>query len=765
MNTIPTKRVPLYERLPEIHRLRDLEVEPPMQLEALLKPVEEAFGDIHANIESLYHDLFIDTCDDWVIPYIGDLLGVSALKGEPTTLRRDVADTIALRRRKGTLAVIERLAANLTGWGAHCVELREKLAWAQHLNHQRPDDGGEPPYRDSQKLRNGVIRRGGTLPIRSPATLALLGTAFDPAARLPDFRAPTGDTVQPNVPNLAIYLWRLRSYQLRLIKPVFQGIRAIASPQPGEAKQIVCFDLHQLSTPSPPPVPQPPDNLLSRDRPVRLFNASHYDVHLDPPVLTSADHVAAPILTQRLTKAEPDSAPEAYVLITDDLAKMKSNDFGLQLLVPSPNTFSTDRVRGECLCRWEAGLKLRPQVNEVIIDPEIGRLLFGVGSVAEANALRDTLLASYHYGSPGDIGAHPISRDAPPAQWPPGDTAVPVVLRKVTLPPTLQAQCTGFDIAGPPIVIEIPDDGVHVLDLDPVKLGRWVIIRASSGHRPIVLLKQSLSFEPQLGVIANDVGVKLEGLFIARHSSMTNDKPLIARAEIGRLEIIGCTLDPGGHRQRYWDPKKQRAAAFGPAIKLPAVADKDTTPAVIIQRSITGGIAIADTRFTLELQGCIIDAGTDDVTPGYALSGSTDTADKAWACKTTITNVTFLGRVRAFELRGRGGIFWQRLEVLHNQSGCIKFSCFSGLADRLPQNHACVFATDIPLHFTSIAFGDPGYAQLSRSTHRFIRERGPGDNEMGAWNMLQEAHRWANLHIRLREFMPVGIRPITIPLT
>ena len=82
------------------------------------------------------------------IPYLADLLGTTHLKGEPRTLRADVADTIALRRRKGTLGAIERLAVNLTGWACRCVELRENLAWSQHLNHQRPDAGGVPPYGD-----------------------------------------------------------------------------------------------------------------------------------------------------------------------------------------------------------------------------------------------------------------------------------------------------------------------------------------------------------------------------------------------------------------------------------------------------------------------------------------------------------------------------------------------------------------------------------------------------------------------------------------
>ena len=113
------KRVELFNRLPEIYRIRDAEQVPPGQLEAYLAVVEEAFGAVHENIESLYHDLFIDTCDDWVVPYLADLLGTSHLKGDPWTVRADVADTIALRRRKGTLSAIELLTFDLTKWAAH----------------------------------------------------------------------------------------------------------------------------------------------------------------------------------------------------------------------------------------------------------------------------------------------------------------------------------------------------------------------------------------------------------------------------------------------------------------------------------------------------------------------------------------------------------------------------------------------------------------------------------------------------------------------
>ena len=148
---------------------RDAEQTPPNQLRAYLAAIEAAFGALHDNIAQLYEDLFIDTCDDWVIPYLADLLGTTHLKGDPRTLRADVADTIALRRRKGTLGAIERLAVNLTGWACRGVELRENLGWSQHLNHQRPDAGGEPPYGDPTRhalrpCRAAALRRSAIRP-------------------------------------------------------------------------------------------------------------------------------------------------------------------------------------------------------------------------------------------------------------------------------------------------------------------------------------------------------------------------------------------------------------------------------------------------------------------------------------------------------------------------------------------------------------------------------------------------------------------------
>src|SRR5260370_37308784 len=99
--------VQLFERLPEIYRTRDAEQTPAGQLRAFLGALEGPFSALHETIAQLYEDLVIDTCDDWVNPYISDLLGSSHLQGQPHTLRADLADTTALRPRNGTLVAIE----------------------------------------------------------------------------------------------------------------------------------------------------------------------------------------------------------------------------------------------------------------------------------------------------------------------------------------------------------------------------------------------------------------------------------------------------------------------------------------------------------------------------------------------------------------------------------------------------------------------------------------------------------------------------------
>jgi hypothetical protein len=36
---------------------------------------------------------------------------------------------------------------------------------------------------------------------------------------------------------------------------------------------------------------------------------------------------------------------------------------------------------------------------------------------------------------------------------------------------------------------------------------------------------------------------------------------------------------------------------------------------------------------------------------------------------------------------------------------------------------------------------------------------------MGAFGYLLESHKWKNVGIRLREYTPIGVRPVLIPVT
>ncbi len=70
--------------LPAIYRIRDSEQGEP--LKALLQVISEQVDLIEDDIAGLYENWFIETCEDWVVPYIGDLIGYEPVHeaGEPS---------------------------------------------------------------------------------------------------------------------------------------------------------------------------------------------------------------------------------------------------------------------------------------------------------------------------------------------------------------------------------------------------------------------------------------------------------------------------------------------------------------------------------------------------------------------------------------------------------------------------------------------------------------------------------------------------------
>ena len=186
----------LFDLLPAVYRVRDRAQGDPLR--ALLAVVDREVRRIEDDIAGLYDDWFIETCHEWVVPYIGDLLGVRRLLplDDPSfTQRGYVANTLGYRRRKGTVAVLEQLARDLTGWPARAVEFFEHLVTTQHVNHVRP-----------QAIA--------TADLRSAYSLQYASTPFETLTHTAEVRHIDSGRGRYGIPNIGLFLWRLQSYPL-----------------------------------------------------------------------------------------------------------------------------------------------------------------------------------------------------------------------------------------------------------------------------------------------------------------------------------------------------------------------------------------------------------------------------------------------------------------------------------------------------------------------------------------------------------------------
>ena len=186
----------LYGLLPAFIRLRD-QTDSGGVLQALVSVIAEQAQVVSAGLDQLYDDQFIETCEQWVVPYIGDLIGFTPLQplgpGKPVATRAEVADTIGYRRRKGTLSMVEQLCSDVTGWPCVAVEYFELMATTQYVrNHVRPDST--------------------SVNVHSPMTAVQIGSAFDVVPRSADVRRIDSGRGRYNVPNIGLFVWRLQPF-------------------------------------------------------------------------------------------------------------------------------------------------------------------------------------------------------------------------------------------------------------------------------------------------------------------------------------------------------------------------------------------------------------------------------------------------------------------------------------------------------------------------------------------------------------------------
>ncbi|HKU76835.1 MAG TPA: hypothetical protein VJR02_23190 [Pyrinomonadaceae bacterium] len=158
----------LYARVPAYYRV--LDEEQGMPLYALLATVGEQVANIRADLEALWDDFFIETCEDWVVPYLAGLTGTHLLANPVGQSNRlDVRNTVMWRRSKGTPAMLRALAQAISGWPTDLAEFFQVLGWSQNMNHLRLHSKLTPDLRDTHAL-------------------SLLGTAADPFSHAADFK-------------------------------------------------------------------------------------------------------------------------------------------------------------------------------------------------------------------------------------------------------------------------------------------------------------------------------------------------------------------------------------------------------------------------------------------------------------------------------------------------------------------------------------------------------------------------------------------------
>jgi hypothetical protein len=229
----------LWQLIPAVYRTMDAGPAPgaPGPLQELVNRIGAQAAVVRRSIDRLSENQSIETCDDWVIPYIGDLVAtrlVSCL--DAAAQRIDVAKTIYYRRRAGTVGLLEELAADIASRDARVVEFFRRMGRTRHsfdppLSYSIESAIDGPIGFTGRKLEiaEGLIGAysktpmGGFADLRNAYAAGNAGTAFDEYAYTADLRAGGQTLGHFNIRNLGVFLWWLQAFPISAATPVSNG--------------------------------------------------------------------------------------------------------------------------------------------------------------------------------------------------------------------------------------------------------------------------------------------------------------------------------------------------------------------------------------------------------------------------------------------------------------------------------------------------------------------------------------------------------------
>ena len=734
LSTPPDARIDrLYRNLPAIYRIRDAEHGYPLQ--ALLRTISEQVNLVEDDIAHLYDNWFIETADDWAVPYIADLLGfrpapsagtpAQTLDAEGRALnrvlvpRREIANLIRNRRRKGTIALLEDLSRDVAGWPARAVECFKLLDRAQQLNH---------PH----------FERLGTASLHDMRALDLVDTPFDPLAHSVDVRRANSRYVRGdnrnryNIPNVGVFAWRMRSYSV--------------THTPAYCAEDVgahCYTFSVLGQDGPlyrRPLPEPGPNHIAEEAnlPVpirrRAMEAAPGDFY--------GEHRSLAIWADRWAGFDPSQPLPASALIVADLS----------------------------------GWRYKPARGKVAIDPVLGRLMFPPTQLPKKG-----VRVSYRYGFSADIGGGEYLR---PMLRPAEDFTLYRVGENTTMPRIADALRKWREETPAHAVIELINSGVWVEPLHiHLRPGQTLTLRAANGVRPVIRLIDWQTDLPDALTVELDVGSRftLDGVIVTgRPLHVSAPREPLADAGntpdcAAELLIRHCTLVPGWGIDCDCEPERPAE----PSLELHQLKAR-----VRIEHSIVGSIQLQQDEVGSDpMPLSIVDSIVNAADSEHEAIGGAGSAVAHAVLRIERSTVFGVVEVHALEL-AENSLFNDCLNVARRQIGCMRF-CHVPRHCRTPRRYRCqpdqVIAAVQDLHLPANAAGDleaeriasevlrvrprydarrygqPGYARLSALCAEEIKRGADDESEMGVYHHLFQPQREANLRARLDEYTPAGM--------
>jgi hypothetical protein len=765
-----------FDLLPAAIRVGDARRDYPLR--DLLRVVGEEAGQLEEDIRRMYENLFIETCEPWVVPYIGDLVGFRPLFVPPGTEddcdgarraglinpRRAVAERVALNRRKGTFSVLDDLAAAATGWAAIVAN----------------DRGGDPivrvrvwrlPSWSLTRIRPYYVpRRTNCFALSVLGNDSPLFTRADPE---PDDEELTRSRVVPR---------RITMEMLRDERDRFYGqdksLCLYENEHPIAADRIEVQNLSDWS-PEVFGTKIAVDPVLGRvmfperyPRPRRLTASLHYGFPTDmgggeyPRPLANATvgrslfrdgHLVdrgAPLLEILRTGGRPFTrflrgllTPGFLAAADDDVATLER------------------RLCAELNRIMEAyPLAEGPIADDLPLDEEATALLNDQPRGPRRIRLNRLLLEANY---PAEIAR---------------SFALVRVTSGTNRPVIMEAVRSLQDDDQPPmtIVVELADSGLYVepvvLSLPPL---HTLELRAAEGCRPTIVLPEQ---EADIDHMQIDCGygseVILDGLMVARRAVLITGNPLA-------VTVRHCTLVPGWELDEDCEPccgeepslilsdehgsnqpgEDKRRDDCPPELLVPTE--------VRVDRSIVGTIVVRRNEVDadpvrLEICRSIVDATERD---GIAISAWNDRCAHAVV---SVVNSTVIGQVRAHAIElGENSIFTGKIGVARRQIGCLRFS-YVPPGSRTPRRHACqpdlvmeAADEDVPgpeaarveprFMDQALRYGRPDYCRLDDANcAEEILTGADDESEMGVYHDLYQPQRTKNLQSALSEFLPLG---------